>query len=96
MPTWCPFREEAEDRPTAVHLLHLAAQPDPERAADLTQRDWSPDEVAIRGADVAIRYADTMHRSRLQHSAVLRRLRVDGTARNWRTLQALIDLTADN
>jgi uncharacterized protein (DUF1697 family) len=94
--TWCPFREDAEDRPTAVHLLHLAAQPDPELAVDVTQRDWSPDEVAIRGADVAIKYASTMHRSRLQHGAVLRRLGVDGTARNWRTLQALIDLTSDN
>ncbi len=32
---------------------------------------------------VVVRYADSLHGSRLQHSVVLRRLGVDGTARNW-------------
>ena len=39
-----------------------------------------------------ISYADAMHTSRLQYAPVLRRMKVDGTARNWRTLQALVDL----
>jgi hypothetical protein len=34
-----------------------------------------------------------MHRSRLQHARILNRLGVDGTARNWRTLQALVELS---
>lgn len=93
--TWCPFRVEALERPTVVHLLHLATPPDPDRATALAEQDWSPDEIAIGESDVAIKYATTMHRSRLQHSAVLRRLKVDGTARNWRTLQALVELTAE-
>ncbi len=33
-----------------------------------------------------------MHDSRLQHAALLKRLAVTGTARNWRTLLALVDL----
>lgn len=93
--TWCPFRQAALDRPAVVHLLHLAAQPNPARVAALTDQSWSPDEVAVDEMDVAIRYATSMHQSRLQHSTVLRRLGVDGTARNWETLQALVDLTAD-
>lgn len=36
-----------------------------------------------------------MHASRLQHATLLKRLGVAGTARNWRTLQALADMTPD-
>jgi uncharacterized protein (DUF1697 family) len=92
---WDPFEKDALERPAAVHLLHLAARPSPDRVAELTQQSWSPDEIAVREMDVVIRYATSMHRSRLQHSTVLRRLGVDGTARNWRTLRALVDLTAN-
>jgi uncharacterized protein (DUF1697 family) len=92
---WCPFGTEAAERPTAVHVLHLQEDPDPSRVRDLLARDWSPDGVAARGREVVIRYAETMHAGRLQHTAALRRLAVDGTARNWRTLTALVELTAD-
>ena len=94
--TWCPFRAEALERPTAVHLLHLTEAADPDRVTALTEQRWEPDAIAVDGADAAIRYATTMHKSRLQHSTVLRRLGVDGTARNWRTFQALLELTADD
>lgn len=91
---WCPFRNEALDG-GIVHFLHLAAKPDPDRVTALTRQNWSPDALAVNEADVAIRYATSMHKSRLQYSTIRRRLGVDGTARNWRTLQALITLTAD-
>ncbi|SDR98388.1 DUF1697 domain-containing protein [Microlunatus soli] len=91
---WCPFRKEAAEHPATVHLLHLTARPDPDRLPALTGQDWEPDKIAIAEHDVAISYATSMHHSRLQHGAVLRRLGVDGTARNWRTVQALVDLTA--
>jgi len=39
-----------------------------------------------------IRYAEVMHTSRLQYALVLRRLGVDGTTRNWRTLAAVAAL----
>jgi uncharacterized protein (DUF1697 family) len=64
------------------------------RVADDSAQDWSPDELAVhdRGLDVVVTYATSMHASRLQHTAILRRLGVDGTARNWRTVQALTRL----
>ena len=91
---WCPFRDVAEGRPATVHFLHLATRPEPEQLERLTAQDWSPDELAVhdRGLDVVVTYATSMHASRLQHTAILRRLGVDGTARNWRTVQALTRL----
>lgn len=91
---WCPFGDDAAAG-AVVHFVHLASRPAADRVTALVEQDWKPDDIAIDDVDVAIRYATSMHKSRLQHSRVLRRLGVDGTARNWRTLQALVDLTAD-
>ena len=66
-----------------------------DRVAALRAQDWTPDELAVRGPEVALRYADTMRTSRMQYPKVLKRLGVDGTGRNWRTLTALVDLVAE-
>jgi uncharacterized protein (DUF1697 family) len=89
---WNPFPDDAADRPNQVHVIHLAGEPDLEQVGRLTGEDWEPDGLAVRGPEVVIRYADTMRTSRLQHAKVLKRLGVDGTARNWRTLTALVEL----
>ena len=93
---WNPFPDDAAARPTAVHLIHLAEEPRADRVDAVTATDYSPDELAVRGREVALCYAETMHRSRLQHGAVLKKLGVDGTARNWRTLQALVEMTSSD
>lgn len=89
---WDPFAEQAAERPTSVHVLHLDGEPDPAALATLLGTDWGADRVAARGREVVIAYGETMHDSRLQHAALLKRLSVTGTARNWRTLLALVDL----
>jgi uncharacterized protein (DUF1697 family) len=90
---WCPFPRDGAARPTAVQVIHLTGEPEPARVEALLAEDWSPDGLAVRGCEVVVRYDETMHRSRLQHARILNRLGVDGTARNWRTLQALVELS---
>ena len=92
---WDPFPADSASRPTAVQVLHLTAQPPADRTADLLAQDWSPDGVVVRGTEAVVRYDEVMHNSRLQHAMVLRRLGVDGTARNWRTVTALARLAAN-
>ena len=47
------------------------------------------------GTDTSVvAYDDSMQGSRLQLAAVAKRLAATGTARNWRTLQALVDLAS--
>jgi uncharacterized protein (DUF1697 family) len=91
---WCPFPQDAAARPTGVHVVHLTAEPAPDRLQALLAEDWSPDGIAARGLEIVVRYDEAMHRSRLQYATILKRLGVDGTARNWRTLQALVDLSS--
>jgi uncharacterized protein (DUF1697 family) len=89
---WCPFPEDAAARPTAVQVVHFDTRPAAARVAATLAEDWSPDRIEIRPWAACLRYADTMHASRLQHAMLLKRLGVDGTARNWRTMVAIGDL----
>jgi uncharacterized protein (DUF1697 family) len=92
---WCPYPDDAAARPTAVQVIHLDIEPEPARVAAVLAEDWSPDGLDIRGAVACVRYAETTHRSRLQHAALLKRLGIDGTARNWRTVAAIAGLLSD-
>ena len=89
---WAPFGQQAIERPTSVHVLHLDTDPDPAALRTLLETDWGSDRVVARDREIVIAYGETMHDSRLQHGALLKRLGTTGTARNWRTLQSLVDL----
>lgn len=89
---WNPFGEAAAERPKLVTVVHLTAEPDPARIADALAVDVGPDQVAVRGLEAVIAYAESSQGGRVD--SALRKLRVDGTARNWRTLTALVDLTS--
>ncbi|GLH96615.1 DUF1697 domain-containing protein [Phytohabitans aurantiacus] len=92
---WCPFPEEAAARPTAVQVVHFDTKPAAARVAATLAEDWSPDRLEVRAWEACILYSATMHASRLQHAALLKRLGVGGTARNWRTMLAIADLLSD-
>lgn len=86
---WCPFPDDAAQRPSTVLVIHLSAPPDPDAAAAAAAADWTPDRLAIRGLEAVISYGVATQTSRLQHAPLLKRLGVNGTARNWRTLLAI-------
>src|SRR6266498_4312866 len=60
---WNPFPDAAANRPQLVHVLHLAATPDPERVRDLLAADVTPDQLAARGAEVVVAYAKSSQRT---------------------------------
>lgn len=91
---WNPFPEAAEFRPNLVQVLHLVDRPAQDKVRALLEADWGPDEVAARGQEVVLSFATGVQGSRLQPATALKRLGVDGTGRNWRTLTALVEMTA--
>ncbi len=72
--------------------MHLVAEPPAAKVRELLAADVSPDQLAARGGEVVVAYARSSQRSPAERP--LKRLGVEGTARNWRTLTALVDLTA--
>ncbi len=89
---WDPYPAIALTNPAVVHVIHLDGEPDPMGVDSLLAADWGADQITINGSEIAIAYGESMHSSRLQHAAILRHLKVDGTARNWRTVVALTEM----
>jgi uncharacterized protein (DUF1697 family) len=90
---WNPFPEQAASEPKLVHVVHLPKAPPASAVRELLGADVAPDAVAAKGREVVLCYAQSMHASKLPRSKLVSRLTADGTARNWRTLTALVDLT---
>lgn len=88
---WNPFPDAAVDRPQLVGVIHLAERPDPARLREVLDADVAPDRIAARDLEVVVAYGARTTGSPAER--VLKRIDVDATARNWRTLQALVDLT---
>jgi uncharacterized protein (DUF1697 family) len=90
---WNPFPQAAAERPKLVTVCHLLETPKPPDVEALLAEDV-PEPIAVRGAELVIDYADNIHGSKVTPAWLSRRLKVEGTARNWRTLSALVEMTS--
>jgi uncharacterized protein (DUF1697 family) len=88
---WNPFPEAAAERPNLVSVLHLAAEPDPAAVETLLAGDHAPVRVAHRGQELVVDWFDRTGRPVVDRA--LAKVGVPATARNWRTLTALVGLT---
>ncbi|MFD7872166.1 DUF1697 domain-containing protein [Microbacterium sp. NPDC059771] len=78
-----------------VHAMFLEGPRMPGAVAALEQRLVPGERIALVGQDLWIDYAEGgVHSTKLTTSVLNRALGVAGTARNLRTTQKLIDLTA--
>lgn len=75
--------------PAFSYLVPLSGAPDPRAAADVPR---GADEWAVIGSDLHVRYAHGAGRAELDLTRLLRALGVVGTARNLRTVDALLGL----
>ena len=76
---------ERVDAPTLLHVVFLAGPAGPDAAAS---RVGPQEEVVVDGREVWVWYGDGAGRSRLSLDGI----GVAATARNWRTVSALVDL----
>ena len=88
---WNPFPDAAADHPHLVAVLHLAAEPAAAAVETLLAEDYAPVRVAHRGAEVVVDWHDRTGQPKVDRA--LKKLGVEATARNWRTLTALVELT---
>jgi uncharacterized protein (DUF1697 family) len=85
-------------QPKMLHVVFLSAQPDPDRAAAVDPGVCPPDEFGVGDRAVYLRYVESPGRSRLSELVLRELLRgrpeVSATARNWNTVLALLEKTA--
>lgn len=78
-----------------LHAMFLAGAPAAGAVEALTARLVPGERIALQGHDLWIDYADGgVHTTKLTRAVFDRALGVAGTARNLRTVRALVDLTA--
>lgn len=87
-----PFPAAAVERPKLVHVTFLDADPDADGVDAIHSDDLTRDVCRVVGRQLYVDYVDGVHGSKLTLTYFSRRLGVDGTARNWRTVLALADL----
>lgn len=89
-----PFPVAAAERPKLLHVIFLTGPAAPQAVERVHADELTRDVVRIVGDDMYVDYGDVVHGSKLSPDYFRRRLEVEGTARNWRTVLALAELTA--
>ena len=79
--------------PTKLHVAFLAEPPAPAVVAGFDSTRFAPEEFAVVGREVYLHLPDGMGRAKLPPALPL--IRGVGTARNWRTVLKLAELSSD-
>jgi uncharacterized protein (DUF1697 family) len=85
-----PFPDERD--PKKLHVLFLVERPAAARLKSFEPGAWAPEELHFAGTTAYLHLPDGIGRSRLA-AAAAKLLGVEGTARNWRTVEALVELS---
>lgn len=80
--------------PRFSYVTFLSATPAPAAVEQASTLPTGDDRWAVIGPHLHLRYADGAGREQMRTTAVLKALGVVGTARNLRTVQTLVDLSA--
>jgi uncharacterized protein (DUF1697 family) len=86
-----PFLAKGADLPT-LYVGFLKARPTDVNARKLEDTDFGDDELALKGAEVYLRFGHGFGRSKLGGPILERTLGVPLTVRNWNVVSALVDL----
>jgi uncharacterized protein (DUF1697 family) len=89
-----PYAEAAAADPTRVHVAFLSAEPDDPATLTFDAEEFAPDAVSAGDRVRYLHLPGGMSRSRLAEALSRRRGDVQVTVRNWRTVTALLDMTA--
>ena len=80
-----------EDHLANLHVMFLADRPTAAAVATVDPARSPPDELAVAGREVYLRYPNGSGRSKLNGAYLERQLGTHGTARNWNTLIKVLD-----
>jgi uncharacterized protein (DUF1697 family) len=88
-----PFKSGETPNLSWLLVMFLGAQPESRAFADLRGYYKGPEEFHLIGEELYIHYCNGVGQSKLTNDLIQRKLQVTGTARNWNTVQKLLELT---
>jgi len=90
-----PFLEETKPEPSKVLVTFLAAHPPEGAEASLEKFKGFPERLRLKGRELYIYFPNGAGRSKVPWSSVDKLLKVTGTARNWNSVQALLQIAEE-
>ncbi len=89
-----PFDSRKLD-PSRILLTFLADTPSPDTHAHLAALKSYPEEIHLNGRELYIYFPNGVGKSKLPWSQVERLLKVTGTARNWNSVLAMLQIAEE-
>ena len=90
-----PFPEKVKTEPGKVLLTFLSEEPSRDAAANLANLKGFPEELHLKGRELYIYFPNGAGRSKLPWSKVDKLLNVTGTARNWNSVLAILEIAEE-
>ncbi len=78
-----------------LHLTFLSEEPKPEEKEKTESYNYEPDKFVIQGKDVFIYCDGKYHKSKLGNNFFEKKLKVNATTRNWKTVLKLLELCGE-
>ncbi len=86
-----PFYKDGVDI-SHLHLTFLSEAPKEEEKQNAESYNYEPDKFVIQGKDVFIYCEGKYHKSKLTNNFFEKKLKVNATTRNWKTVLKLLEL----
>jgi uncharacterized protein (DUF1697 family) len=83
-------------KPTSTHVMFLEDRPSPGAVARLDHERSSPDEFEVEGQEIYLWFPNGSGRSKLTVDYFEKGLQTRATARNWKTVLKLLDMTKES
>jgi uncharacterized protein (DUF1697 family) len=86
-----PFTDADTDH---LHVAFLSEKPDASQVAALAELDYPPEDVAVRGTEAYFHLPNGLGRAKIPE-LFGRRVKTPATVRNWRTVNKLLQMSAN-
>jgi uncharacterized protein (DUF1697 family) len=87
-----PFAKRKDIEPNKFLITFLGAEPTPQARAEAMQLEVGREEMKIIGRELYMYFPDGLARPKITWGTVERKLKVPGTARNWNTVNKLLEM----
>ena len=87
-----PFLSEKDFDPAKMAVLFLAEQPSSDQIAKVANVDYPPDKFKIIGKEIFIYCPNGFGRTKLYTNFFENKMKVSGTARNWKTINTILEI----
>jgi uncharacterized protein (DUF1697 family) len=87
-----PFLSEKDFDPAKMAVLFLTEKPSADQITKVANVDYPPDKFQISGSEIFIYCPNGFGRTKLYTNFFENKMKVTGTARNWKTVNTILEI----